>query len=231
MTKSPIQFWPWTKRSRLIFDRGLRRSYRLFRHFPAVDCRHILDVGADRGTFTDRTMRCFEVQRVWLVEANPEAAAALERKYAHEPRCKVIPRAIAATRGNVRFHIASHASSSAIQFGAEPPLSQQTERIVNVPAISLDDLFQQEQIEQIDLMKVDIQGAERMLIQGGQQALKRVRLIYIEVLFETESPTTALMGELHQLLTALGFRLRLLHRFRHDAHGFLQQGDALYERR
>jgi FkbM family methyltransferase len=193
-------------------------------------CRQILDIGADRGTFTDRTMRCFDVQRVWLVEANPDAVAALQLKYAHDPRCKVISRAIAAKRGDVRLHIAAHASSSAVQFDVAPLSAEQTERVVTVPALSLDDLFHEEQIEQIDLMKVDIQGAERMLIEGGQQALKRVRLIYIEFLFETESPAAALFGELHQLLTAAGFRLRMLHRFRHNADGFLQTGDALYAR-
>ena len=230
MTPSPIQFWPWTKKFRLLFDHGLRRSYRLFRLFPPIDCRRILDVGAARGTFTDRAMGCFEVERVWLIEANPDAAAALQRKYADDPRCKVIPRAMAATAGDVRLHIAAHAGSSAVQFGAVPLPAAQTERVVTVPALSLDDLFQEEHIDQIDLMKVDIQGAERMMIQGGQQALKRVRLIYIEVLFEADSPTAALFGELHELLSTAGFRLRLLHRFRHDPNGFLQHGDALYER-
>jgi len=223
--RSPIQFWPWGKRLRLLCDRQLRRSYRLFRLFPPVACRFILDVGADRGTFTDRALRCFEADRVWLVEANPEAAAALQRKYAGEPRCQVIPCAIGAKSGQVQFHVATQASSSAVQLP-----KGKVARVVTVPAISLDDLFQQEQIAEVDLMKVDIQGAERMLIQGGQQALKRVQMIYIEVLFKTDCSTAALFGELHELLTAAGFRLRLLHRLRRDEQGFLQQGDALYAR-
>lgn len=127
----------------------------MFRLFPPVDCRRILDVGASNGSFTDRAMRCFEVERVWLVEANPDAAAALQRKYAHEPRCKVIPQAsaIAANRGDVRFHIAAHAGSSAVQFGVAPIRVEQTERLLTVPAVTLDELFQQEQIEHVDLMK------------------------------------------------------------------------------
>jgi len=227
---SPIQFWPWAKRARLLFDSGLRRSYRLFRLFPPLACQSILDVGADRGTFTDRALRCFDAERAWLVEANPEAAAALQKKYSGQPRCKVIPCAIAAKAGEVRFHIATHASSSAVQFEGAPLAEAKVARVVTVPAMSLDDLFEQEKIAEVDLMKVDIQGAERMLIQGGQRALRRIRLIYTEVLFETDCPTAALFGELHELLTAAGFRLRLLHRLRRDAHGFLQQGDALYER-
>src|SRR5689334_20441183 len=142
MRASPIQFWPWTKKLRLLFDRGLRRSYRLFRLFPPIDCRRILDVGAANGSFTDRAMHCFNVERVWLVEANPDAATALQRKYADEARCKVIPHAIAAKRGDVRMHIAAHAPSSAVEFGAEPMPSEQIERIVTVRAMSLDDLFE-----------------------------------------------------------------------------------------
>lgn len=226
---SPIQFWPWGKRLRLLWDRKLRRSYRLFRLFPPLACRHLVDVGADRGTFTDRTMRCFEIERAWLVEANPEAAGALQKKYAGQARCKVIPCPIAAKSGEVRFQIDAHASSSAVQFEeASSTSARKARRVVTVPALSLDDLFEQQQIGEVDLMKVDIQGTERMLIQGEQKALRRTRLIYIEVLFETDSPTAALFGELHSLLTAVGFRLRVLHRLRHDAAGFLQQGDALY---
>lgn len=226
---SPIQFWPWTKRFRLLLDSKLRRSYRLFRFFPPLACRYILDVGADRGTFTDRALRCFEVERVWLVEANPEAAAALEKKYAGQGRFKVIPCAIAAKAGEVQFEIKAHASSSAVRL--DEVQEKVHGKVVRVPALSLDDLFERERITEVDLMKVDIQGAERMLIEGGQQALRRIRLIYIEVLFETDCSTAALFGELHELLMAAGFRLRMLHRLRRGDEGFLVHGDALYVKR
>jgi len=149
----------------------------------------------------------------------------LQKKYAGQSRCKVIPCAIVAKSGSVAFHVDEHASSSAVVSAENAKAG-----IVQVRALSLDDLFDQEKIGEVDLMKVDIQGAERMLIQGGQRALTRTRLIYIEVLFETESPEAALFGELHALLMAAGFKLRLLHRVRRDRNGYLLQADALYER-
>jgi FkbM family methyltransferase len=156
--------------------------------------------------------------------------AALQKEYSG-PRCKVIPCAIVGKAGHVQFHITAPASVSAVAFeGVSLALAGgRAVRVITVPALSLDDLFEQEQIAALDLMKVDIQGAERALIEGGQNALKRIRLIYIEVIFETACPTAAPFVELHKLLTTAGFRLRMLHRFRHDRRGFLQQGNALYE--
>ena len=225
---SPIQFWPWPKRFRLLYDHMLRRSYRLFRFFPPVNCRSIFDVGADRGTFTDRALRCFDAQRVWLVEANPEAASALQKKYAADPRCKIIPAAIVAKSGRVQFKIDEHASSSSILALENQKEQRAAGRIVDVPALSLDDLFTQEKINELDLLKVDVQGAERMLIQGGSNALRRTRLVYIEVLFETGKSGAAWFGELHEMLSELGFKLRVLHRFRYSGDGYLLQADALY---
>ena len=41
-----------------------------------------------------------------------------------------------------------------------------------------------EKLENVDLLKLDLQGAERLVLTGGAEVLDRVSVIYTEVFFE-----------------------------------------------
>ena len=80
--------------------------------------------------------------------------------------------------GQVELRINSHRDSSSIL--PMESISQKTFGIkmaetgtVDVPASTLDELFEREKISHIDLMKVDIQGAERLMIEGAEAALAK----------------------------------------------------------
>jgi hypothetical protein len=60
------------------------------------------------------------------------------------------------------------------------------EESAQVPALSLDSLFTLSRIDHADLLWVDIQGAERDMIAGGQQALAKTRYMMIEAEPEVE---------------------------------------------
>lgn len=51
----------------------------------------------------------------------------------------------------------------------------------NVQCYTLDWIFNQKWLTKIDLLWVDIQGAEDMMIRGGQEALKHTRYLFMEV--------------------------------------------------
>lgn len=225
--------WSWVMRWLVPFRPPARRARRLFRHFPLAACQTVLDVGAFEGEFADSVLAYYAPQRVWLVEADPEQAAKLQRKYSGETRFHVIAAAVSDRTGTVEFRVNEHRPSSSLV-----PIAEQTEavfnksmaeaRTVRVPALSLDDLFQQHQLPVIDLMKVDIQGAERLLVAGGQRALTQVRQLFLEVWFEECYRGAALFPELHTALTPLGFKLRSFHEFRKGSDGNLIYTNALY---
>ncbi len=49
-----------------------------------------------------------------------------------------------------------------------------------IPCYDLDTIFAKAGLDHIDVLWVDIQGAERDMIKGGQAALKRTRYLFIE---------------------------------------------------
>jgi FkbM family methyltransferase len=222
-----------SQRLALPFRARLRRAHRLFRSFPACPYETFLDVGAYAGEFTDSLLTRFDPRQVWLVEADPEQAAQLQRKYAGDSRCQVVPAAVTDRTGVAEFRVNEHRpSSSVVPIAAGTAelfhKSMAEARVVRVPALSLDDLFAQHQLPVIDLMKVDIQGAERLLVAGGARALTQVRQLFMEVWFEECYHGAALFPELHQLLAPLGFKLRSFHEFRKGPDGNLVYTNALY---
>lgn len=169
------------------------------------------------------------------MEADPDQAAALRRKYAAESRCRVVHAAIADRRGELDFRVNSHRPSSSllpIAAGTAGVFGRTMDEVrsVRVPAMSLDEFFTDERLPAIDLMKVDIQGAERLLIRGGREALRMVKCIYIEVLFAECYEGCALFPEVHELLGASGFKLRFFHDCRRGSDGSLAYANALYFR-
>jgi FkbM family methyltransferase len=213
-----------------------RRARRNFKHFPALPpAATILDVGAFMGTFTAAALVYWHPAKVWLVEAQRDCAEALRRKFKHRPECEVVHCAIAATSREVELRVNESPGSSSLLpiLPASAELFQQNlaeKHRIKVPAYTLDDFFSRHRIQRVDLMKVDIQGAERQLIQGGHAALRRVNTIYIEVMFQEQYSGAALFPELHELLLTGGFRLRHLSDGRLGRDGSLTYADALYIR-
>jgi 2-O-methyltransferase len=80
--------------------------------------------------------------------------------------------------------------------------------VAQVPTYTLDTVFEREWLTKIDLLWVDIQGAEREMILGGETALRHTRYAFLEAedveLYEGE----ALKPELIALLGARGWALQ-----------------------
>lgn len=223
----------WRRVLSLPCDRAMRRARRTFRKFPDVPFRSLVDVGAHHGEFTDLAKHYYDLKQVWMVEADPELAAQLRAKYRDATDCRVVHAAVAREIGELEFRILKHRASSSLLPVIQRPgpglgVDLGEARRVKVPALPLDTLFEREGIGSVDLMKVDIQGAERMLIQGGTQALRKVRWLFIEVFFDEFYEGSARFGEIDNLLWALGFRLHEFASFRRAREGHIAYGDAIY---
>ncbi len=232
---SHLDSWSPGKKLSVIFDRNLRKAHRLFRTFPVAKYDSIMDIGAHRGEFALRAGAYFEPSRIWLVEADPSMAELLRRDYSGRAGWTIVHSAVSDTSGEIELRINEHRESSSIlpiegisarTFGKE----MKEVNKVTVPALSLDDLFDRYDVPDIDLMKVDIQGAEKLLIEGGRNALGKVRSIYLEVNFERFYSGAPLFAEIDGALRNCGFKLRSFHETRLGSDGSLAYANALYIR-
>lgn len=109
--------------------------------------------------------------RVLCFEFVPENLALPERNLAANPalakRVAVVRHPLWERRGEQLGYTAAGGQSSVARPGPEPHASARTE--------SLDDLCEQRGIERDDLLKLDIEGAERSALRGAERILRRDR--------------------------------------------------------
>jgi FkbM family methyltransferase len=140
-----------------------------------------LDVGAHAGYFSlmasDRVGRS---GRVFAIEPNPRTFATLQRHLTqnavgnvHAMNCGLADKA-----GVLGLHL----PPSQLDYNATVlPRADWTR--ADVPVRTLDDCVREWQIDRIDLMKIDVEGAEPLVVAGGADVLARgvVRHAMIEV--------------------------------------------------
>lgn len=89
---------------------------------------------------------------------------------------------------------------------------------ITVPVARLDDYVAQHSLSQPQIIKVDVQGGEASVIEGGKQAFAGADILHLETWLERcYGPRTPLLHELIEILTPLNFRLVQFGGFwRHD---------------
>jgi FkbM family methyltransferase len=168
-----------------------------------------------------------------LVEAIPDLAMKLQAKYESDPRISVVSAALSDRNGEAQFEInRSEASSSLLPI--DPRNSEwfgrdlRVANSISVMTLSLPELMSRQKLERVDLLKLDLQGAERLVLSGGAQVLDRVRVIYTEVFFEPLYAGAWLFWEMNEFLSGNGFKLCGLSNIVHAADGDLVQSNATF---
>jgi len=81
-------------------------------------------------------------------------------------------------------------------------------RRCQVPVVSLDDYVDAAGLSRMDLIKIDVQGAELFVLRGMSRALRQLRPIVIAEITGEE-----MFHQAHELLSAYGYRISCLEQF------------------
>jgi len=195
---------------------------------------NLVDIGASTGEFTAMVGEYCGVRRALLVEPQPKRVADLKKRFA-ESRFEVCGCALADKDGSTEMEILNWDYSSSI-LPVKPTVGGSNKLIdlgvrekVRVEVRTLDGVLKAANwAESIDLLKIDVQGAELLVLKGAPNCLKRTRLIWLEVSFRELYEGAAVFSEIYQFMDAQGFRLlSLAEGFRGEGKELLQ-GDALF---
>ena len=165
-----------------------------------------VDVGANWGYFSLAAATMVgEAGRVISVEADPRACRTLRANVArnHLNAVTVLEMAASDRPGVLRLQEYEAAASDSGSFGVTSTTTVvDGGRTFDVAARTLDDALDEAGVDQIDLLKMDIEGAEARALAGLQRRLgkRRIDRILLEVhphhLRDQESSAEAVVGEL-----------------------------------
>jgi FkbM family methyltransferase len=168
-----------------------------------------IDVGAHMGhcSLTAATLVGPE-GRVVAIEANPEMVQHLSRNiHASGVTIDVQPIACSDSETLVDLFVASHAnsgSSSISQHNAS--LGAASQRNYRIQARPLDAVLNELNISRVDVLKIDVEGAELQVLRGAKETLTRHRPV---VMVELDDQLLGAMGtssaEVRALLASYGY--------------------------
>lgn len=168
----------------------------------------IIDVGANVGVTVRNYLRQFETARVIAFEPIQTTFATLQANLRGACRVCCVNLALGCLPATVRVHHQHHPAMNSLHPPINvPPPDRQTSELVNV--ITLDQFVRDNQIEHIDVLKLDTEHFDLEVVQGGQRTLaeRRVSFIYSEVSFEPKDQQHTNYAHLAGHLAAHGFEL------------------------
>ena len=208
----------------------------LIQRFRSAGPINLIDVGASSGTFTDSINKFCGVHRAILVEPIPKRCEELQSKFPKE-RFQIVSAAVGDQEGELKMDILKweYASSVLPAVRALPDVSlgldMEVAETITTRMLTLDGICAQEHFDEpIDLLKVDVQGAEHLVLAGAKAVLPRVRAMWLEVSFRPLYVGSLTFEGIHDQCREAGFILANLKEGFRSANGELLQADALFVR-
>lgn len=194
----------------------------------------LVDVGAHHGHFTRSIDKLCGVKMALLIEAQPIHAKTLSSNLPAE-RFKVVNCAASDRPGQIDLQINNFDATTSIlrtkrEIKELEKIDVRLREVVKCPTAKLDDLVDEAIFPTLNLLKIDVQGAENLVLNGAQQTLARTNMVWVEVSFVRLYEQSALFHETHHHMRSKGFQLAELQDGFRGPTGELLQADALFIR-
>jgi len=167
--------------------------------FAGSDSAIHFDVGANRGDWTALALELNPKSRLFLFEINPPVAAEVAARFAANPAVQVFPFGLSDNEATVEV-TAFTGDNSALTAIGRTTWSVLPYTVIQAPVKKGDDVCQAAGVNQIDILKVDAEGAEFQILQGFTRMLqgKKIRCIQFENYART-------LRDFHEILRPCGY--------------------------
>ena len=220
------------------YDREDHRSYEPLFYKSFVERirpgMKVADVGAHFGFFSlAAALRVGDGGRVFSFEPSPETAPTLRNNILlnrWDNRVEVVEAAVSATHGLVSFYTYGKSMAASLNRKNVEVLNPErppTALEVKVPSVTLDQFCRSRGVT-LDVLKIDVEGAELLVLQGARELLLRDRpLILCEIHPLQMEQCGGSLQEFEEYIRSVGYRLEALDEPNSAGifHGVLIQGE------
>jgi FkbM family methyltransferase len=186
-------------------------------NFSRLDEIVCFDIGANRGQSARIFRRIFPLSVIYSFEPDPIIFEKLASNLYLDADVKCFNFAVGDISGNFPFWICRLDETSTLQLpnlesdwhkkkalilGIDP---QEMYKKVQVEVITLDEFVSQNEIKKIDVLKIDVEGAELKVLLGGRRVfqLDKVKIVQLEIHHDDLRPSIEL--QIDSFLAEYGF--------------------------
>lgn len=172
----------------------------------------IFDIGSSIGQSAKKYLCLFQNAHIYCFEPFEESYRKLATTFKCNPRVQAIPLAMSNEVASRDFYINQFAdTNSLLPFGAE---ANRLECLTNVRRTSVmtttvDQFCAENDIQHINILKMDVQGGELLVLEGAGAMLSRqaIDLIFTEIGFTELYHNQPLFSDLERFLAKFGYVL------------------------
>lgn len=196
----------------------------------------IIDGGVHHGQSAEKYLEAFPASRIIGFEPEPtNYAAAVSRLAPFGERVAILPVGLSDVAGTAELKVNSHdGTHSLFEIGEvchwDAPAS--TLARCQIETVTLDQICAERSVAHIDILKLDIQGAELQALRGARELLRRhaIGLIAAEVNFVPLYQNLPLFWDVAAYLLPLGYVFHGLFDLHHKLDGSrgLRWSDAIF---
>ena len=199
-----------------------------------LDCRSVIDIGANRGQFALVARHNFPSAKIISFEPLAKPAALFRRVFAKDDSAVLHVAAIGPKSEHCTMHVSARDDSSSLL-----PISSLQEEIfpgtsevetVDVRVAPLSAFVDKDDIVAPAMLKLDVQGFELEALRGCESLLSRFEWVYCECSFVELYAGQSLASDVIHWLACREFRIKGIYNPAYDKLRQAIQADFLFQR-
>lgn len=197
----------------------------------------IFDVGAYTGETAIHYNNLFPKSQIYSFEPFPSSFSSLKENTTNYENIKIYNKGLGAYSGKSSFHSNGFAPTNSIlatDSGAGSTWENQdimkTKNVIDIDLTTIDSIVEEEGIEKIDILKMDVQGAEHLVIEGAKRTIEKglIDIVYAEIITMPSYKDQKRLDEIIEVYLSNGFELFNFYNYNYTKSGQLRYMDGIF---